>query len=65
MDNEKLWLKELTENDGLDGLKYLQEILTEEGIMVEPAPKDINETTYPNWLKTKADASKGINLPNG
>ena len=59
MNDEKLWLRELTENDGLDGLKYLQDIVKEEGIMVAPAPKDIDETTYPEWLKTKANTAKG------
>ena len=63
--DKKLWLRELTENDGLDGLKYLQDIVNEEGIMVAPAPKDIDETTYPEWLKTKADTAKGINMPEG
>lgn len=63
--DEKLWLRELTENDGLDGLKYLKDIVNEEGIMVAPAPKDIDETTYPEWLKTKADTAKGINMPEG
>ncbi len=65
MDDDRLWLRELTENDGLDGLKYLQDIINEEGIMVSPAPKDIDETTYPEWLKTKADTAKGINMPEG
>lgn len=65
MVKENLWLKEVTENDGLEGLKYLQDIVNEEGIMVAPAPKDINEATYPQWLKTKADTAKGINMPEG
>ena len=62
---ENLWLKELTENDGIEGLRYLQNIVNEEGIMVAPAPKDIDETTYPKWLKEKADTAKGINMPEG
>ena len=62
---ENLWIKELTENDGLDGLRYLQDILNEENCMVAPAPKDINEETYPAWLKEKADMAKGINMPEG
>ena len=62
---EELYLKELTENDGLDGLKYLQDIVNEEDIMVAPAPKDIDETTYPKWLKEKADTANGINMPEG
>ena len=61
----KLWLKELTENDGIDGLKYLQDLVNEDGIMVAPAPKDINKETYPEWLKSKVDTAKGINLKEG
>lgn len=63
--NNNIILKEITENDGLEGLRYLQDIVNEEGIMVSPAPKDIDENTYPKWLKEKSDMSKGINLPEG
>ena len=62
---QELWLKEITPNDSLEGLKFLQELVNEEGIMVAPAPKDINENTYGDWLKSKADMAKGINLPDG
>lgn len=62
---QELWLKEITPNDSLEGLKFLQELVNEEGIMVAPAPKDINENTYGDWLKSKADMAKGINLPEG
>jgi len=62
---EKLELRELTENDSLEGLRYLQNLINEEGIMVSPAPKDIDEVTYPKWLKEKADTAKGINMPEG
>lgn len=65
MDNINMWLREVTENDNLDGLKFLQELVNEEGIMVAPAPKDINEATYGDWLKSKVDTAKGINLPEG
>lgn len=65
MNDKKLWLRELTKNDGLEYLKYLQDIVDEEEIMVAPAPKDIDETTYSEWLKTKADTAKGINMPEG
>lgn len=61
----ELWLKEITANDSLEGLKFLQELVNEEGIMVVPAPKDINENTYGDWLKSKTDMAKGINLPDG
>ena len=62
---QELWLKEITYNDSLEGLKFLQELVNEEGIMVAPAPKDINENTYGDWLQSKADMAKGINLPEG
>ena len=62
---QELCLKEITYNDSLEGLKFLQELVNEEGIMVAPAPKDINENTYGDWLQSKADMAKGINLPEG
>ena len=61
----ELWLRELTENDGLEGLRFLQELVNEEGIMVAPAPKDIDESSYPSWLRAKVDTARGINLPEG
>lgn len=65
MIHNKICLKEVTFNDNLEGLKFLQELVNEEGIMVAPAPKDINENTYGEWLKAKDDMAKGINLPEG
>lgn len=62
---QELWLKEITLDDSLEGLKFLQELVNEEGIMVAPAPKDINENTYGDWLQSKSDMAKGINLPEG
>jgi len=62
---QELWLKEITSNDGLEGLKFLQDLVNEEGIMVAPAPKDIDENTYEDWLKSKIDIAKGTNLPAG
>lgn len=64
-ENETLYLKEVDYNDGLEGLKYLQEIVNEKDTFVAPAPKDIDEKTYPLWLKEKADLAKGINMPDG
>ena len=40
--NNKIWLKEITNSDNLEGLRLLQEIVNEEGVMVAPAPKDID-----------------------
>ena len=65
MTEDILRLREVTENDGADGLRLLQGLVGEEGVMVAPAPKDIDENTYPDWLKTKADTAKGFNLPAG
>lgn len=65
MENNKLWLREITANDDFEGLRFLQELVNEEGIMVAPAPKDINENTYGEWLQAKEDMAKGINLPEG
>ena len=65
MNNENLYIKELTEHDGIEGLRYLQNLVNEEGIMVAPCPKDIDGNTYPKWLKEKADTAKGINMPEG
>ena len=65
MENNKLWLREITANDDFEGLRFLQELVNEEGIMVAPAPKDIDENTYGTWLKSKEDMAKGINLPEG
>ena len=65
MEQYKIRLKELEENDGIEGLKFLHELVNEDGIMVAPAPKDINEETYPIWLKGKVDLAKGINIPEG
>ena len=65
MENNRLWLREITANDDFEGLRFLQELVNEEGIMVAPAPKDINENTYGTWLKSKEDMAKGINLPEG
>lgn len=63
--NINLWLKEVRHDDSVEGLKFLQELVNEEGIMVAPAPKDINESSYGAWLQTKEDMGKGINLPDG
>ena len=60
-----LTLKEINHNDSLEGLKFLQKLVNEEGIMVAPAPKDISESTYGDWLQSKEDMAKGINLPEG
>lgn len=62
--DDNLYLREVSINDELDGLYFLQDLMNEEGIMVSPAPKDINELTYLKWLKEKVDTAKGINLPN-
>ena len=42
-DSEKMWLREVSINDDYEGLRFLQELVNEEGIMVAPAPKDIDE----------------------
>lgn len=63
--NEKLWLREVSVNDDYEGLRFLQELVNEEGIMVAPAPKDIDENSYGDWLQTKVDVANGINMPEG
>ena len=63
--NEKLWLREVSVNDDYEGLRFLQELVNEEGIMVAPAPKDIDENSYGDWLKTKVDVANGVNMPEG
>ena len=65
MNREGLYLQELAESDGPEGLRFLQELVNEEGIMVAPAPKDIDETSYPRWLKAKVNTARGIDLPDG
>jgi len=62
---EKLWLKEISLNDGNDALEFLQELVNEEGIMVAPAPKDIDENSFHGWLQSKVEIAGGINLPEG
>ena len=63
--NEKLWLREVSINDDYEGLRFLQELVNEEGIMVAPAPKYIDENSYGDWLKTKVDVANGVNMPEG
>ena len=53
------------ENDNNEGLRFLQELVNKEGIMVALAPKDINEDTYGEWLKTKVNVANGVNMPEG
>lgn len=65
MDMQKLRLREVTVNDGPEGLRFLQDIVNEEGIMVAPAPKDIDASSFPKWLQAKADTAKGLNMPEG
>ena len=64
LDN-RIWLREVTANDGTEGLRLLQKLVREEGAMVSPAPADIDEGMYPAWLREKADTAKGIDLPEG
>ena len=64
MTNE-IHLREVTVDDSAEGLRFLQDIVREEDIMVAPAPKDIDESTYPGWLRIKADTAKGLNMPEG
>ena len=45
MTNE-IHLREVTVDDSAEGLRFLQDIVREEDIMVAPAPKDIDESTY-------------------
>ena len=56
--NINLCLKEVRHDDSVEGLKFLQELVNEEGIMVAPAPKDIDESSYGTWLKAKEDMGK-------
>lgn len=63
--NKNLYLREVSYNDNVEGLLFLQELVNEDGIMVAPAPKDIDESTYSTWLQSKEDMAKGINLPEG
>jgi len=65
LDNNGLYLKEIKHDDGIEGLKFLKDLVNEEGIMVAPAPKDIDVDTYSLWLQSKEDMAKGINLPEG
>lgn len=62
---QELWLREISITDDVEGLRFLQELVNEEGIMVAPAPKDIDENSYSDWLQSKTDMAKGINLPEG
>ncbi len=62
---QELWFKEITPNDDLEGLRFLKKLVNEEGIMVAPAPKDINKNTYIDWLQAKSNIAKGVNLPEG
>ena len=47
---EELWLKELTENDGLDGLKYLQ-------VTIDVLPLNIYPEVLPSYTVTVSGIS--------
>ena len=50
MNNDRLWLREIAIDDDFEGLNFLQDIVNEEGIMVAPAPKDIDEHCH-YWIR--------------
>ena len=46
MNKDRLWLREVTTEDNFEGLYFLQDLVNEKGIMVAPAPTDIDENSY-------------------
>ena len=51
MQKNRIGLRKVSYFDNLEGLKVLQELVNEEGMNQEVAPKNINEELYKYWIE--------------